>query len=112
MLRIWRSFLVAVWAVALVHFLKDITQDILHIPTFLDMLGNIQEDISWLPKYLQWLVYGAGIGSFLAEIVLLIAIPIVKKGERFSRLEGWIVGIIVFMLIYFLVVIILDPRFG
>jgi|SRR3989339_636479 len=111
-LQIWRSFLVVVWVVVLIHFLKDITQDILRIPTILDVFGNIQEDISWLPQYLQYLVYGAGIGSFLAEIFLLISIPIVRKNNTLRKLEMWVAGVVIFMLIYFPVVFFLDPRFG
>ncbi|HBC44992.1 MAG: hypothetical protein UX08_C0012G0021 [Candidatus Collierbacteria bacterium GW2011_GWB1_45_35] len=100
-----------IWIVILIHFLKDITQDILNIPTFLDAFGNIQEDVSWLPIWAQSLVYGTGVSSFLAEIFLLISIPIIKKREKGSNLEKWVIGVVIFMLIYFPVVIFLDPRY-
>ncbi|OGD83578.1 hypothetical protein A2572_04740 [Candidatus Collierbacteria bacterium RIFOXYD1_FULL_40_9] len=107
-----RSFLLSlIWVVTLIHFFKDITQDILRIPTILDVFGNIQEDVSWLPTWTQYLVYGAGISSFLAEVFLLISIPIVKNREEKSSLEKWVAGVVFFMLIYFPIVILLDPRF-
>lgn len=105
-----RRVLIVIWIVVLIHFLKDITQDILHLATFLDVFGNIQEDVHRLPDWVQKIVYGAGVISFLAEIFLLIAIPIARRKIQFSRLERWIVGVIVFMLIYFLTVLLLDPN--
>ena len=109
--KIRQSILALVWIVILIHFLKDITQDILQIPTFLDVLGNIQEDVSWLPIWTQWLVYGSGVGSFLAEIFLLISIPVIRHRKEISQLEKWVIGVVIFMLIYFPIVILLDPRF-
>jgi len=107
-----RSFLLSlIWVVTLIHFLKDITQDILGIPTFLDIFGNIQEGLSRLPYLGQVLIIGAGIGSFLSEIFLLISIPIIKHIKETSTLEKWVVGVVIFMLIYFPLVILLDPRF-
>ncbi|HAI22526.1 TPA: hypothetical protein DCP77_00570 [Candidatus Collierbacteria bacterium] len=107
-----RSFLLSlIWVVTLIHFLKDITQDILRIPTIFDVFGNIQEDLSHLPYWIQLLIFSAGIGSVLAEIFLLISIPIIKHRRESSTLEKWVVGVVIFMLIYFPIVILLDPRF-
>ena len=107
-----RSFLLSlIWVITLIHFLKDITQDILRIPTILDVFGNIQEELSHLPYWIQLLIYCAGIGSFLAEIFLLISIPIIKHRRETSTLEKWVIEVVLFMLIYFPLVILLDPRF-
>ena len=107
-----RSFLlILIWVITLIHFLKDITQDILRIPTILDVFGNIQEDISRLPYWIQLLIFSAGIGSFLAENFLLISIPIIIHRSETSTLEKWVVGVVIFMLIYFPLVILLDPRY-
>lgn len=92
--------------------MKDITQDILQVPTILDVFGNIRGDVSWLPSYLQWLVYGAGVGSFLAEMFLLITLPVIIKKNTTSLLVKWVIGVLFFMLVYFPVVIFLDPRLG
>jgi len=97
------------WIVVFMHFLKDITQDILQIPTFLDWFGNIQEDLSGLPRVVQDSIIASGYLSFFGEILLLIAIPIVRKRNSFSKLEAWVIGVVVFMLIYFPVVTFLDP---
>jgi hypothetical protein len=107
-----RSFLLSlIWVITLIHFLKDITQDILKIPTILDVFGNIQEDLSHLPHWLQLFIFSAGVGSFLAEIFLLISIPLIKCRRETSTLEKWVAGVVIFMLIYFPIVILLDPRF-
>jgi len=107
-----RSFLLnLIWVVTLIHFLKDITQDILRISTVFDVFGNIQEDLSGLPYLGQVLILSAGIGSFLAELFLLISIPIIKRRRETTTLEKWVVGVVIFMLIYFPIVILLDPRY-
>jgi hypothetical protein len=108
--KVRQYILTLIWIIVLTHFLKDITQDILKIPTFLDTFGNIQEDVSWLPIWTQHLIFGAGISSFLAEIFLLISIPIVKNRKKKSSLEKWVVGAIIFMFVYFPIVFLLDPR--
>lgn len=108
-----RSFILnLIWVATLIHFLKDITQDLLGIPTFLDAFGNIQEDLSVLPSWVRLSILGAGIGSFLAEIFLLISIPIIKNRRETSIIEKWVDGVVIFMLVYFSIVMLLDPRFN
>jgi hypothetical protein len=110
-MRFWRKILPILWVVVFIHFLKDITQDILQITTFLDWFGNIQEDLSGLPFLVRDFIIASGYLSFFGEIFLLVAIPIVKKRNSFSKLEAWIIGVLIFMLIYFPIVLFLDPRF-
>ena len=94
------------------HFLKDITQDILRIETPLDIFGDIKEDLSRLPKITQSLYfYGLGSLSFLAEGFLLVSIPVVLKRKKFSKLEKYVVMAIVFLFVFFLIATILDPRY-
>lgn len=109
-MKFWRKILPILWIVVFIHFLKDITQDILQISTFLDWFGNIQEDLSGLSNFFRILITTAGILSVFAEMFLLISIPIIKKRSYFSKLEVWVIGVVIFMLIYFSVVFFLDPR--
>lgn len=55
LLLIWRKILPVIFILVLVHFLKDITQDILHIATQLDRLGDVKEDLSGFPPVIQTL---------------------------------------------------------
>ncbi|MFA6007281.1 MAG: hypothetical protein WC784_01375 [Candidatus Shapirobacteria bacterium] len=109
-MKIWRKILPFLWIIIFIHFLKDITQDILQIPTFFDIFGNIQEDLSNLPNTIRLLIITSGVLSFFGEIFLLIAIPLIRKRKQISVIEKWIIGTTIFMLIYFLSVLFLDPK--
>ena len=50
--KIWKVLLPFIYLFVLIHFTKDITQDILKISSPLDIFGDAQEDISFLPKFL------------------------------------------------------------
>ena len=112
MFKVWRLFLPIFFLFVLIHFLKDITQDILKISTPLDIFGNVKEDISKLSPTAQNLyLYGFGVLSFLAEVFLLISIPVLWKRKTFSNLEMYIVIITSLLLLFFLVAIMLDPGY-
>lgn len=111
--RVWRLFLPILFLFVLIHFLKDITQDILIISTPLDIFGDVKEDVSKLSPTAQNLyLYGLGGLSFLAEAFLLISIPVVWKRKTFSNLEMYIVTITSLLLLFFLVATMLDPRYS
>lgn len=110
--KIWRFVLSFLFLFVLIHFLKDITQDILKIKTPLDIFGDVKEDLSGLPTVAQSLYfYGLGSLSFLAEGFLLVSIPIVLKRKKFSKLEKYVVIAIVFLFVFFLIATMLDPRY-
>jgi len=108
--QLWRKILPFLYVFVVVHFLKDVTQDILKISTPLDLLGNIQEDLSQLPEIVQRLFFGVGVGSFIAEIFLLIAIPVVIKRKEITPLEKGVIFVFLSLVIYFAVAALLDPR--
>jgi membrane-associated protease RseP (regulator of RpoE activity) len=110
--RVWRIFLPILFFFVSIHFLKDITQDILRIQTPLDIFGDAKEDLSSLSTTSQNLyLYGLGGLSFLAEAFLLISIPIIRKRKNFSELEKVVVIATGFLLLFFLIAITLDPRY-
>jgi hypothetical protein len=109
--KAWRTILPFVYLIVLVHFLKDITQDILRIPTPLDLLGDIKEDLSLFPALIQKFFGLLGIGSFMAELFLLVSIPVVIKRREFTFLEKIVGVVIVALLLFFLTATLLDPRF-
>ena len=92
-------------------FLKDITQDILKIPTPFDLLGDVKEDLSSFLDFTQNLFTFLGVGSFIAEAFLLISIPIVLKRKGSAFLEKVVLVVILSLLLFFLVATLLDPRF-
>lgn len=108
--KVWRKLLPILYVFVLVHFLKDVTQDILKISTPLDFLGDIKEDLSSFPVFVQSLLLLLGIGSFVAEVFLLVSIPFVMKKKIITSLEKIIWTVSVALLFYFLMVIFLDPR--
>ena len=94
-----------------VHFLKDITQDILKTVTPLDLLGNVNEDLSSFPKIVQQGFMAIGYGSFLAEIFLILSIPFVLAGKGGRKLKVAIWCVVIAMIVYFITATLLDPRF-
>ncbi len=107
-----RIFLWTIFVFVAVHFLKDITQDILKIPTILDLLGNANEDISSFPKAIQDIFVEIGYVSFLAEIFLIISIPFVLKKKQYIKLEKFVWVTIMMLAIYFVTAILLDPGYS
>jgi hypothetical protein len=109
--RVWRGLLPFLYVFVLVHFLKDITQDILKLPTPLDLLGDAKEDLSLFPDFIQNIFILLGVGSFMAEAFLLISIPVVMKKKEITSLEKVILALVIALLLFFLTVTLLDPRF-
>jgi len=107
-----RLFLLFVFVVILIHFFKDITQDLLKVPTVLDNLGDVKEDLSSLPLLIQNLVDGLGYLSFITEAFLLIAIPLSLKNNQNSKLKVTILVSIIFLMTYFVFITFLDPRYN
>lgn len=109
--KFWRLVLPILFCFFLIHFLKDITQDILKISTPLDLLGNVEEDLSQLPNIFRLTFVGLGILSVFEELFLVISIPIVLKRKKFTHLELMVILITIAILLYFLLVTFLDPRY-
>jgi hypothetical protein len=110
--KLWRLLLPFLFLFIFIHFLKDITQDILGIKTPLDIFGDVKEDLSWLPKNIRSVyLFGLGGLSFLAEGFLLISIPFIWKRQSFSKLEKYIVIATAFLLLFFITAILLDPNY-
>lgn len=112
MIKVKRLFFQTIFVFVLIHFAKDITQDILRIVSPLDVFGDIKEDISFLPKILQLVFYyGLGGLSFVVEAFLLVAIPKIIKTGKVTGLEKWVIAGILYLLIFFLICILLDPKY-
>ena len=105
-----QTILVVIWLVIAVHFLKDVTQDILKIPTFLDKLGDLKEDLSSFPKYIQSAFHYLAISSFIAEAFLLVAIPPTIKKKAVTKLEKSIYVVATLLLLYFGTIALLSPN--
>lgn len=109
--KIWQFSLLVIFLVIFVHFLKDITQDILKVPTFLDLLGNVNEDLSVFPLIVRQIIIAFGLVSFVLEAFLIIAIPKVIKNKENSKLEKFVIASVLFLIIYFISVTLMDPRY-
>jgi len=112
-IKLWQKLLIVIFVFVIVHFAKDITQDILHIATPLDIFGDVKEDISFLPNNIQKVyLYGFGGLSFIAELILIFSIPKVWKEEKLSKQGRLVIFLVVFLLIFFVSAILLDPRYN
>lgn len=110
--KIWRLVLPIIFIFFLIHFLKDITQDILRIATPLDIFGDAQEDLSSFPPIFRTIFwYVLGPLSFLGELYLLITIPKIYKNKLFTKQEAYILAVIIGLFVYLIACILLDPRF-
>lgn len=109
--RLWRFLLPFFFIFFLIHFLKDITQDILVIRTPLDILGDVKEDLSFLPPISQKIyLYGLRGLSFITEAFILYTIPVVwkKKEARISMLEKWLIAAVLYLFLFFAIAISLS----
>jgi hypothetical protein len=99
------------YVAVLIHFIKDITQDIFRISSPMDKFGNIEENISFLPVFLQKAYfYGLGGLSFLAEILLLVYLPKIII-ERSTRTDRMIVRYsFLYLCLFLLLCAVLDPK--
>lgn len=109
--KIWQFSLLIIFLVIFVHFLKDITQDILKVPTFLDLFGNVNEDLSVFPLLVQQIIIALGFVSFGIEVFLIVAIPKVIKNKENSKLEKYVLASLLFLITYFISVTLMDPRY-
>jgi hypothetical protein len=105
--KIWRFFLPFIFVFVLIHFIKDITQDILQIETVLDIFGNACEDISGFSNLLKMLWVWAGVNSFLLEFFLLISLPLLIRNKTFSKLELYSIIATVLLLLFLIISILL-----
>jgi|SRR3989344_4510542 len=113
LIKIWRWLIIIIFIFAVVHFLKDLTQDILKISTPIDLLGDVKEDISFLPQPLQYVyIYGLGGLSIVAEFFLIVAIPKVWRKKELMLLDIWILASVIFLILFFVTAISLDPRYN
>ncbi len=107
--KLLNFILLIIFTFFFIHFLKDITQDILKIKTPLDYLGNVNEDLSLFSPFIKNVFSVTAYLSFIGEALLIIVIPLhFFSKKRSYLLTIWIISILIF--IYFLIAIFLDPK--
>lgn len=97
--KIWKFSLALIFLVILIHFLKDITQDIFGLVTILDKFGNIEEDISYFPTWLTWLYHWAWVNAFFAEIAIIVTIPLKVKEKIFTKKDLIIAACLAYLIL-------------
>ena len=93
-----------------VHFVKDITQDILGISTPLDFLGNINEDLTILSPWQRALYLPAIIGTFFIEAIIVFVILHSRFNPSTNKFH-LITYLFLYLVIMFITAFFLDPRF-
>ncbi len=96
--KLWKLMLLIISTFLALHFLKDITQDILKIQTPLDYMGDIQEDLSFLPKWLLPVYYVSWVLATIAQLVIIYYIFQTWKHDTFNKNDK----IIIYLLLFFL----------
>jgi hypothetical protein len=108
-----KTLFILLWVFVVIHFLKDITQDILRVSTFLDNFGDVIENLSWLPRWAQQVyLYGFGGISFIAEAILIYALPFAVFNKSTAAKNRLTKYCIIYLLTFFTIAILLDPRFA
>ncbi len=98
----WKIFTLIISGVLLLHFLKDITQDLLRMNTAFDVMGNIQEDTTRLPQYLVPIYWSLWIIATIAQPVVLYLTYKNWKSKDFNKYD---VAILSMVLFFFLMII-------
>ncbi|GEM_PF-6964985 len=103
-----RFFLPTLWIVVFLHLLKDITQDLLGVKTPLDLLGNIQEDLSSFSLPQKVFVYILhAVALYLQLLILLIVPAYLKTGSKNHQII--LLLSFSFLTLYLLFLVQLDP---
>lgn len=103
-----RILLLIVWIIVLVHFLKDVTQDLFGLATILDNLGNIEEDISSFPLWLEYLYHWAMVNTVIGEIILIVLIPKYIFKAISSLEKRLIIGFLIYIPVMFFIAYLLS----
>lgn len=103
-----RILLLIVWIIVLVHFLKDVTQDLFGLVTILDNLGNIEEDISSFPLWLEYLYHWAMVNTVIGEIILIMLIPKYIFKAISSLEKRLIIGFLIYIPVMFFIAYLLS----
>jgi len=98
----WKIFLFPLGILFLLHFAKDITQDVLGISTFLDKLGDLKEDASHLPDWLLWIYHWGWVNATLAQPLIAFFVFQTWRKDKFNKYDLYIVSLVGFFLIMFL----------
>lgn len=106
----WKLSLYFLFIFFVLHFLKDITQDILHIATPLDSLGNINEDLSVLSPGMQTIFTGLAYFSYALEVILIVSISKALRTKKITQYDKIALGGTFMMGIIFILFALTDPH--
>ena len=79
------------------------------MPTFLDRLGGIQEDLSRFSERFVWFYHWAMVNTYFFEGALLVTIAHAWKRKNFSRIDIVTAGMLTYLLFIFALAAALDP---
>ena len=96
-LKIWKLFLSLVSIILIIHFVKDITQDLFGIRTYLDNFGNIVENTSKLPEWLLYIYHWGWINAIIFQLVIPYLHFKNLNRELFRKVDQYILSMIVWI---------------
>lgn len=104
---VWQMCLRVMFIFFAYHLVRDIFQDILNIHNPLIDIAYYRLDPDKLPSYLTWLNFG-GYRKYYTlpiEIFLLFFIPKAINQNTFTKIDGFIIALILFFVITWLLAI-------
>ena len=113
-LKIWRYCLLMVFVFSTLHLIRDILQEILGVRNVFTEFGHFQADISRIPSMVRFLYIQpfSGFLTFPVEIFMIIAAPIAWKRKEFTKIDGIIIILIVFSLLWYIPAALFDSSKG
>lgn len=106
--RLWQSLSIPIFILALVHLLKDITQDVLQIATFLDKLGNINENLSNFSEPLLWFYHWAMVNTYFMELFIVLTVLQVWRRKAFTTIDYLNTGFVLYITVMFTIALLLQ----
>lgn len=106
---LWKALLIPIFIFVALHFFKDITQDLLGVPTVLDLMGDVNEDLSNFHPYALWVYHWFMVNTIILEVFLVVIIPKTWLRKNFAKVDLLTLFSVLYLFAALFVAYLLDP---
>jgi len=99
---VWKITIIVLSIALAIHFLKDVTQDLLGIETVLDEFGNISEDTSTFSEPMLFVYHWGWVNATIFQLGIPILHLKHMSRQYFQRVDAYILAMVVWMIGMFL----------
>lgn len=106
----WHLFLFVVFLYSIQHLVRDVLQDILGVHNAFTEFAHFEADASKVPSIIRFL-YTQPLARFLTfpiEIFMIVVIPIAWRRRKFTRLDWFVIALLVFTLFAYSINVLFD----